>query len=106
MAVVKEKSTGYITMVFKDKNGTPVAPVSISYLVDDLTTGEVLQTVEAGVVAPASTVEITIPASVNRIVTSGRDKEAHRLTVTAVYGASAQQTEEFLFYVKALGAVT
>ena len=40
MERVNEKSTAYLAVTFRDKAGTAQAPVTASYRIDDVTTGQ------------------------------------------------------------------
>lgn len=100
---VKEQSTSYLTVTFKDKAGAVAAPASATYRIDCLTTGTAIKAATA--LTPAATVEITIAPNENRIVTPGNTRERRRVTVTASYGASDGVNEEFDYDVVNLSQV-
>lgn len=103
MQRINEKSTSYLNVSFRDKEGALAVPTSISYRIDCVTTGTAVLAPTA--LAAASEVEITITPTQNAIVTSSNATEQKRVTVTAVYGASDQVTSQFDYLVKNLSGV-
>lgn len=104
-SVLDEKTTGYLTAEFKDKNDDDAVPTSISYRIDCLTTGTAIKGATP-VTPPAASVEIVLSSDDNRIITDTNKYERRIVTVTAIYGASDQINKEYKYDVKNLKAVT
>lgn len=103
--IVNEGSIAYLTAKFYDKDDKLDAPSSITYRIDCLTNDqEILGDTPIG--SPASTVEITITATQNAIITQSNDFERRLVTVKATYGTGNAVNEEFEYYVKNLAKVT
>lgn len=103
MATVKEGSTAYLTVTFKDKAGALSAPANLSYRIDCLATGQVVRGDTP--LTPASTVEITLTPADMAILAAGSAYETKRVTVKAGYGAGDAVNDEYSLIVKALGGV-
>jgi len=88
MSTVNEGTTSYIEATFKDRNGESAVPSAATWKVIDLVSKEVLQVETA--IAPAATVTIAIPPSVNARFNTASDRETHRCIVTGSYGADDQ----------------
>lgn len=101
---VKEKSTAYLTVTFKDKAGSPAAPASATYRIDCLTTGTAIRPETA--LTSAGSVEITITPEENRIVGTTNVRERRRVTVQASYGAADGVTDQFDYDVLNLAFVS
>lgn len=89
MQQVKEESPLWITVSFFDKNGEDATPDSINYRIDtenEEVRGDTPFT-------PASTIEIMIGSSENKIVT-GFPSEIRIVTITASFGADDKQNIE------------
>ena len=93
MPTVTEKSTGYLTVTFKDKAGAQQAPASASYRIDCLTTGTAIKA-ETALIA-AGSVDITITPTDNRIIAAANVRESRRVTVSAIYGAADEVHDQF-----------
>jgi hypothetical protein len=93
MADVKERTTAYLTVTFKDKNGVAVAPNSASYRIDCLTSGQAVKAPTA--LAPASSIEITLTPADNAIRVATHVRETKRVTVSAIYGASDEVNDQY-----------
>lgn len=105
MERVKEKSTAYLTVTFRDKAGSAQAPTSATYRIDDVATGtEVLNDTAIGTVA--ATVELTLPPSVNALLGTDNPHELRRVTVVALYGADDAVRDEYVYEVVNLAGVT
>ena len=77
-------TTNYITVSFYDKNGTLAAPSSASWKAIDVETKTEMQSTT--VLTPASSIEITVPDTVNVLVDDTNWVETRRIIVTASYG--------------------
>ena len=104
MATVTEKSTAYLTIAFYNKAGALDEPVSISYRIDDVESGQAVRASTS--VAPANTVEITLTSTDNTILNQVGGDEERRVTVTATYGANDQITDEYIYLIQNLSKVT
>lgn len=102
MNVVNERTTSYLTTSFRDKAGAAAAPTAVTYRIDCLTTGVQIRPWTA--VDPAASVEITLTADDNAIVSEPNARERRRVTVIASYGAgeSDQLTDEHDYEVRNL----
>ena len=98
--VVKERTTAYLTVTFRDKAGTAVAPAAATYSVYDMTTGTEIRAATA--ISPAPSVEITLGATDNAIQNPGNARERRRVTVRATFGADDELNDEFEYYVQNL----
>ena len=104
MLIVNEKSTAYLTVTFKDKDGNEQAPTSATYRIDDVDSGTEIKTDTA--LSVAASVEITLTPDDNAILDSGQSYEKRRVTIKASYGASDGVNEEYLYRVKNLAKVS
>jgi hypothetical protein len=104
MEYVNEETTSYLTVTFYDKNGDPAAPTSATWEAIDLKSGAVLQAETA--LSPASSIEITIPSSVNEIQDNTKEEEIRRITVIGVYGADDKVTQQYDYRVINLSRVS
>lgn len=104
MQRVNERSTAYLTVTPKDKNGEAQAPTTLMYRIDDVLSGTEILTDTS--VAPGSTVEITLTPAQNRILSAANSVERRRVTVTATYSASDQVCSEYVYEVVNLAAVS
>ena len=103
MDVINEGTTGYLTVTFLDKDGVAVAPASVSYRIDCLTTGTAV--VGATSVTPGTSVEIQLTAANNAIL-GNLPRERRRVTVTGTYSGSQAVTHQYDYEVRNLSAVT
>lgn len=102
--VVKERTTAYLTVAFKDKTGAGAAPSAVSYSVYDMTSGTELRAATA--VSPAASVEIVLNAVDNVIVSASNARERRRVTVKATYGVDDELNDQFEYYVQNLERAT
>lgn len=93
MEEVNEKSTKYLSLAFKDEAGAPVAPASIAYRVDCLTTGAAIRA--STPVSPAASITIELTPTDNTIQNAANILELRRVTVTATYGGTKQDVRQF-----------
>ncbi len=103
MDTVNEGTTAYLSVSFLDKLGAPVAPSSVAWRIDCLTTGTaVLASTPA---TPGTVVELVITPAHNAILGS-RPFERRRVTVEAGYGAGDGIKSQFDYLVRNLSAIT
>ena len=100
LAVVNENSNAYLTVNFKDKNGVAAVPSSISYRVDCITNGEEVLT-DTPFTPPAASIEIELVKANNACIGSNKYEE-RCVTVTAIYGASDEISEEYRYNLRNL----
>ncbi|MBI2801242.1 MAG: hypothetical protein HYX63_13355 [Gammaproteobacteria bacterium] len=98
--VVKERTTSYLTVDFKDKGGLPAAPATVLYNVYCMTNAQVLRA--DTVVAPGTSIEITLNATDNSIVNATNARERRRVTLKASYGANDELNDQYEYYVQNL----
>jgi hypothetical protein len=96
--VVNEDSTAYLTVTFLDKDGTAAVPSSASYRIDCLTNASEVK--DDTVLTPASSIEITLSAADNAIITQTNAIERRLVTVFATYGASDGVKDEYEYNVQ------
>lgn len=102
---INEQSTGTLTVSCLNKSGQSSTPIALTWEAVDLTSGTVLQTATA-VTVTGATIEIEIPAMVNRIINPARQYETRLVTVRAQYGENDFCNEVFAYTVKNLKAVS
>lgn len=102
---VNERSTAYLTVTFRDKAGAEQAPASASYRIDDAGSGQAVRAATP-IMAPGSTVEITLTPDDNRLLDEANPYERRRVTVAAEYGAADAVNVEYVYQVIGLAGVT
>lgn len=102
--VINERTSAYLTVVFRDRNGAPATPTALSYRIDCLSTSTEILAPTA--LALASTVEIHLTPTQTRIVSPANAHEQRRVTVSASYGAADGLNDEYDFVVRNLSGVT
>ncbi|MCU0918727.1 MAG: hypothetical protein MUF16_00065 [Burkholderiaceae bacterium] len=99
--VVNERTTAYLRVAFRDKDGTLAAPSAVVYRVDCLTTGQSIVPLTA--VPPSSEIEVTLTADDNAMRNPSNVAELRRVTVVATYNSSADKlSAQFDYGVKRL----
>lgn len=103
MLTVRETSRQKFRVVFEDEHRQRFTPSTIRYRLDDQTEGQATELVGwTSVASPASSIEITIPASANRILDDDNPYELRVLTVQSDYDTDNQLSEEETYRVKNL----
>ena len=102
--IVNEKSTFYLSITFKDKDGKAVAPTSATYRVDDVDSGT--SVLSSTSISPAATVELKFAPTETSIIDSTNVYEKRKVTVTANYGTNDSVTKVFFYNVRNLEVVT
>lgn len=100
MDVVKQGSTAYVKISFRDKAKQLALPSSISYSTRCKTTGVAIKTNVA--VTPATQIEITLDALDSAIQNAANKQEEKILVVTAVYGTNDSLVEDYHWLVSNL----
>ncbi len=91
---VKEGTTAYLTVTFKDKDGAPQTPSSADYRIDNLTTKKVVLA-STNIPAPGNPQEIVITSTQNKLHKQKNSKERFRVTVVGNYGAGDAAVDFF-----------
>ena len=105
MDIINEKTTSYLTATFLDKDGNQVAPASMTYRIDCLTTGRSVRA-STDVGTPAAAQLITLTSDDTAIIDATNDKEVKEVTVIGTYGASDEVTSRYRYVVQNLTGVT
>jgi hypothetical protein len=84
-----------IRITIKDANGSPVAPSTLRYRVDCVTTGTTI--IDWTALAASSSVDLTIPSSANGIVNNANETETKQVTAQANYGTQSQLSKRYLY---------
>lgn len=98
MDIVIEGDNASVTISWFDKVGVAEAPISASYRINDIDSGEQIRGDTS--LSATETVTIELTQSDNQILDSTKEHEGRRLTATAVYGTddngdSIQKTVEY-----------
>lgn len=101
--IVDEGSTSELTVEFKDKDGQPAAPATLTYRVDCLTNDQEVR--GDTVLTPAATVTIKLTPTDNAIIDQGNDVEERLVTVKAGYGADDAENRDYRYAVRNLKKV-
>jgi hypothetical protein len=100
LSEVNEDTTAYLTVAFLDKDGAQEAPSSLTYRIDCLTNGQEVKGDTA--LTPGGSVEITLSAADNAIISQTNGVETRVVTVEASYGASDGLKAEYKYNVRNL----
>lgn len=96
---MKERTTGYLGFLLKDKNGRAALPTILTYRVDCLTTKQAVRPFTQ--LTPMAEGEIVLTADDTAIRGTDNPSETKRVTLVAVYGdATDRLTVEFDFKVE------
>lgn len=104
MYQLNERSTGYLTVTFLDKDGLPAAPASLSYRIDDLMSGTEIR--GETTIGSGASVEIVLSPSDNLIVNAARPEENRIVTISASYGVDDEINDEYEYQVLNLRFLT
>lgn len=100
---VNERTSSWVSATFRDRAGAAVAPLSVEYQIDCLTTGTVI--VPRTAVTAGATVELAVTPAQNRIVSRAHSRERRRVTVIASYGVGDGVTAQYDYDVVDLSGV-
>lgn len=95
---INESSRQMFTASFQDETRALFTPTSIRYRLDDLKTKTNL--IAWTTVMPATTVDITIPATANGIISNRNRHETKVLTVQSDYGTANQLSQDIAYEVR------
>ncbi len=94
---VAEKTTCWITAAFTDRNGDASIPTSLTYRIDDQESGTAIKAETS--VTPASSVDIKVSPTENRILNSANEYETREVTIHAEFGVDDEQNSSMLYRV-------
>ena len=94
---VNERTTAYLVLTFKDKDGNLVTPQSITYNIHCLTNNIEIRGNTS--VTPDTSVEITITPTENRIIDPNNKYERRLITVVATYNINDEATAQYEYRV-------
>jgi len=95
MDSVNEKTTSYLTVAFKDKDGNAQSPDSVTYSVFCETTNTEIR--PATSITSSTTIEIELDTTDNTIQDDTNKTEVRLVTIIAVYDSTRQITREFRY---------
>ncbi len=98
--VVNEGTSKKLAIDFFDEAGLPVAPATLTYRIDCVTSGTVIRVDTS--VTPAASAIINITPADTRVVSAANRSERRRVTVVAGFGAGDALTSEYEYHVKNL----
>jgi len=105
MESVNEKSTYVVKLSFKDEDGVAVIPESLTYRLDDESSGE--EVVENTVVVPTDTsYNVTISSTSNIVLNDDKKFEVKVLTASFTFDTSKVGTAEYKYKVLNLKYLT
>lgn len=88
----------WLALVFLDRAGTPASPTTLSYRIDNLNVGQVVQGDTPIILsAGATSYELNIPASINAISCNWQSSQLFQVTVTATYSDGSQNKKVFIY---------
>lgn len=93
---VKEGSKSWITVSFASRTTTPTAPSTAHYRIDCKTTGTVITSLTT--LTPASSIEIPISGTENRIIDQSNHEESRELTVFTTFNSGQDEANSAVRY--------
>lgn len=104
MPEVNERSTAYLTVEPKDKDGAAAAPASGTYEVHDLDT--LTELVAPTALTPSTSMEIVLSGPIANVLQDPENTtEQRKVTIRLYYGANDELNDEYLYTVNALDYV-
>lgn len=104
MDVVNEKTSCIVTASFLDENELAVTPDSFTYRIDDVLSGTAIVGITV-IVPGATTYDIAVTSTQNRIINSRKDLETRLVTVEFNY-SGRHGTAEYRYQVKNLKEIS
>ena len=101
MDAINEKSTSVQPITFTDEDGDAVTPDTATWRLHDLNSNVNLQTATA-LASLASSMEITIGSTENRILNGDHVSEVKELTINFTFGTGKQGTNKVRYKVNNL----
>jgi len=97
---VNERTTPTIVLTFTDEDGDPVVPDSVTYRIDDVSSGTaILAATTLGLGEMGETIEILLTTTQTRILDDDHKFENRRVTVDFTYSTNRHGTNQYLFRV-------
>lgn len=91
-------TTAYLTVDFKDQNGDPAIPSTVSYTVVNLTSGATIRASTS--VTPSSSVEIVLTAALDTASPAADIQyDLRRVIVTGTYSGTSQVVDYYNYQV-------
>lgn len=108
MDTFNEKSTGFVTLTFKDENGDAVVPIPpTTYTLHDEDTKNIINGREdIAVPGLASSIDLELEPADNVIVDTAKVFEVHVLTIKWTYNTDKKDNKEYRFNVENLTKVS
>jgi len=106
MRPVRELSRKKFRVTFEDEDRALFLPLTARYRLDDITTGTKQEIIGWTVIAPQTSVEITIPSDANRILNDSNRFEQRLLTVQTDYDTDNQLSTDEEYVVENLEGFT
>jgi len=105
MPSINERSTAWLTITFKNKQGNIQAPNSFRYRIDSNTGQSIRDWITIS--NPSGSHEITLAPSDNAIVGNrNSDAEEHTITINAIFGPDQERNEVYTYKVVNLNYIT
>uniref|UniRef100_A0A6M3L5V9 Uncharacterized protein n=1 Tax=viral metagenome TaxID=1070528 RepID=A0A6M3L5V9_9ZZZZ len=106
MYAINERSTLILNIKFYDEDSALVVPDSATYKIDDIGSGTAI-TASTNITGLASSKDIHITYTENRILAEANQEEIRRVTVVFLYATSTKQGTAYYDYkIKNLSGVT
>lgn len=104
MDLIREKSTPTLSIVFYDKNGEPVAPLTFSYKIHDQSGTEVRATTNIN--PGGSIIELMLAVADTTILDTNNTEEIRTLTYSWTYGGNEYDNDEYKYKIKNLAYIS
>lgn len=103
LGLIQEQSSGLLTVNFTNQDGIAATPATVTYRIDDMTTGTVVRAATALSAAPS--VAVPLSAVDNAIVDPTHVRELRRVTVEAAFGNGVTVNGQYDYLIRNLSAV-
>ena len=103
--IINELSQAVVTAEPFDTNGDPYTPINARYRVDDCKS-EKKMVAWTAIAVPSTSMQITIPGSLNTIVSDNHKTETKVVTVNTDNGLDTAHNEQYFYSVKNLAFVS
>lgn len=102
--IVNEQSVAWYDVTFYDRSGSPIAPASATYRIDDYDSDTEVRD-DTAITALAATVTITVDDSDTTILNNALEYEKKIISIKALHGSGDTFHYQIPFYVKNLNYV-
>lgn len=103
MHTVNERSTAYLVIQFKDKDGAAATPTAVSYHIHCVTNDKSVRAATA--VSPSDEIEIALNALDTSIINRAKQFEVKDVFVKATFAENDELNEVYQIQVRNLGGV-